>query len=799
MPVGHTRPMEPREACARCQAVLPAAPVVERGRRYCCPGCATADLLYGGTARGDTEGPAGRLRAVREAAGPAARVALDLEGLRCTACCWLIERELAALPGVVAARASFALDRAVVDYDPLRIGPEELVRRVEALGYGASVHRPAAAPAHGRQGRDLLLRLGVAFLFSMAAMEYRLLLFAAGTAGAGAAALDLGRLLALLAAPVQAWAGLPLYRGAWRGLVRGVIGADFLIATGTWASYGYSLAALLRHSAQVYFEGGAMVIAFVLLGRLLEQRARARAAAAADGVLALAPRKALLVSGEGLRPVPAADVRPGERVLVPPGEPVPVDGRVVRGESWVEEAMFTGEPQPVPKAPGAPAWAGSRNGAGELVVVTACAGPATVLGRLAAHVERASRSAGATERLSDRAARAFAPAVALLATLSALAWWAAGQPGRAVTAAAGVLVVACPCALGLAVPLAAAIAVGRAALAGAVVKGAEVLERAAGVDTVVFDKTGTLTRGQPALAGVVLDEAAGCREEEFLAQVAAAEAGSDHPLATGVRAEAQRRGQQVPPAADATPYAGLGVAATVGGRRVFVGTRGLAARAGLALPPALERQAREREARGETVVFAGWEGRVRGLLSFLDPCREDAPAAVAGLRARGIAVLLMTGDAEGAAAAVARACGIASFQAGLGPEDKAREVARLRAAGRRVAFVGDGSNDAPALAAADVGVAVGSGTQLAVEAAGIVVTAPGVAGAVRALALARAAATVMRQNLLWAFAYNALALPVAAAGLLRPELAAAAMALSSLSVTLNSLRLRRHGAGAGGR
>lgn len=822
--------MEPTSGrCGLCHGSLPPRPVVRRGpggeSRYCCEACAAvAGLLAEGAGTDVASGrldassaPAlyDRLRERGEAGvfapwgsggaapaeggaeaggrrgGPRARLTLDVAGMRCLACAWLIERRLAAAPGVLSCRSSYALDRVSIEFDPLETGPQELVRAVGDLGYAAAVRRPGR-PAGARASRmqaDLSLRLALALLFSMAAMEYRLLLYAAAAAGAVFASADAARFLWLLATPVQFWSGLPLYRRAWAGLRRRALGADLLISLGTIATYAFSVAAVLRGTGEVFFETGTMIIGFALLGRVLERRAREGAAEAVDGLLALSPRKATVLEGGEVRTVAAEEVRPGQAVRVGPGEPVPVDGRVVAGTSWVEEAMFTGEPEPRAAGPGSRVRAGSRNGLGELVVRAEAAGGRTLLGGILRAAEEAAARRGRTERLADRAAAFFVPVVGLIALVTGLAWWEAGEPGRAVLAAAGVLVVACPCALGLAVPLAAALGVARGLREGIVIGGADVLERAGRIDTVVFDKTGTLTRGSPRLARVLLSGEAGCDEASLLALAAAVEAGSGHPLAAGLAAAAAAWGRRLPSAVGLEAVPGAGVIGTVEGRRLAVGSRRLMSRAGLEFPEDLDAAA-EREGAGRTLAFVGWHGRVRGCLLFDDPLRDDAPATVARLLARGLEVHLLTGDGPGPAARVAAACGIAPFRWGLSPEEKAAAVEGLRRSGRRVAFVGDGANDGPALAAADVGIAVGAADALPAAAAGAVVLAPGVAGAARVLDLARRTAAIMRQNLLWAFAYNAAAVPAAAAGLVHPAIAAAAMALSSLTVVLNSLRLR---------
>ncbi len=596
--------------------------------------------------------------------------------------------------------------------------------------------------------------------------------------------------------PVQFWAGFPFLR---RALVRARAGAanmDTLVAIGTLAAFGFSTAELLGGAGEhLHYDMAALIIAFLVLGRWLEARAKGRATRAVTALLELGAKEASLVDAAaptGERLVPVEQLRVGDVVRVRPGEKLPIDGVVVEGVSAVDESMLTGESMPVDKRPGDPVVGATVNRQGVLSLRATAVGADTALARIVALVAEAQGSKAPVQRLADRVAGVFVPVVLAVAALTFAGWAVlADSPSEGLLAAIAVLIVACPCALGLATPMAIMVGTGRGAALGVLVKGGEVLERSKDVDTVVFDKTGTLTTGRMSLTDVVAAE--GVTEDELLAAAAAAEVGSEHPVGQAVVAAARQGPLDVARATGFEAVAGSGVRASVGGTAVVVGRRQLLEESGMEVPAELIDAADRLEQLGRTVVFAGWDGRARGLLAVADTLRDGAAEAVAALRAMGLDVAMITGDNARTASAIAARVGIGRVLAGVLPAGKVDEVGRLQAEGRVVAMVGDGVNDAPALVQADLGIAIGSGTDVAIESSDITLLSPDLAGVGTALRLSRATFTTILQNLGWAFGYNLAAIPLAAFGLLDPVLAAAAMGLSSVSVVANSLRLHRFG------
>jgi Cu+-exporting ATPase len=618
----------------------------------------------------------------------------------------------------------------------------------------------------------------------------------------------------LLGTPVVLWAGLPFFRRAWTSVVNRRLNMFTLIGLGTGIAYLYSVVATFAPglfpsglrtghagTVPVYFEAAAVIITLVLLGQVLELRARERTGDAIRSLLGLAPPTARRIGADGIEAdVPLDRVHPGDLLRIRPGDRIPVDGPVVEGASSVDEGMLTGEPTPVAKAPGDRLVGGTVNGAGTLVLRAERVGEATVLAQIIRLVADAQRSRAPIQRLADTVASAFVPVVILVAIATALLWYALGPEPRlahALVNAVAVLIIACPCALGLATPMSIMVGTGRGAQSGVLVRDAEALEGLARVDTIVLDKTGTLTEGRPALVAV---EAIGASESErdLVWLAAGLERGSEHPLAAAILAGAGARGIGIPPApADFRAHPGRGVTGTVGGRAVALGNAALMAEAGLDVAP-LGARADGRRAEAQTVVYLAVDGRLAGMLAVADPIKPGAAEAVAALHREGLALAMLTGDDRRTAEAVARRLGIDRVLAEVQPAQKAAEVARLKAGGKVVAMAGDGINDAPALAAADVGIAMGTGTDVAMESAGVTLVRGDLRGLVRAVRLGRATLRNIRQNLLFAFLYNALAIPVAAGLLypvfgllLSPMLASAAMSLSSVSVIANALRLRR--------
>jgi Cu+-exporting ATPase len=614
----------------------------------------------------------------------------------------------------------------------------------------------------------------------------------------------------LLATPVVLWAALPFFRRGWTSVVTGHLNMWTLIALGVGVAYGYSVVATLApglfpaslhaHGGHVgvYFEAAVVIVALVFVGQVLELRARERTGDAIRALVALAPKTARRIEPDGSEwDAPLENILVGDRVRIRPGERVPVDGVVREGRSAVDESMLTGEAVPVEKTAGDAVTGGTLNRNGTLVVEAVRVGEETTLARIVSLVAAAQRSRAPIQALADRVAAWFVPAVLGAAALAFAVWLAVGpEPALpyATIAAVSVLIIACPCALGLATPMSVMIATGRGAQAGVLVRDAEALERLARVDTVVVDKTGTLTEGRPVLTDVV---AFGADEGRVLALAAALEAGSEHPLAEPILAAAAARGVGAPAAAGFEAVTGRGVRGTVGGAHVVLGNAAMMCEAGVDVA-AGEARAEALRAAGKTVVFVAEGAALAGLVAVADPVKPGAADALRGLQEAGLAVIMATGDTATTAQAVAAPLGITEVHSGLMPEDKAALVTRLRAEGRRVAMAGDGINDAPALAAADVGIAMGTGADVALESAGLTLLRGDLGGILRARRLAAATMRNVRENLVLAFVYNSAGIPIAAGVLypalglmLSPMLAAAAMSLSSVSVIANALRLGR--------
>jgi Cu+-exporting ATPase len=610
--------------------------------------------------------------------------------------------------------------------------------------------------------------------------------------------------LLLLATPVQFWVGADFHRGFLRDLRHRSASMSTLVSLGTNAAYFFSLAVVIwphvfmALGAMPYFETSAVVITLVALGRWLEARARGRTSEAIRRLVALAPRTARVLRDGQEVDVPTADVVVGDLVRIRPGERIPVDGEVVEGASAIDESMLTGESLPVQKTPGGPVFGGTVNRTGSFVFRASRVGTATTLAQIVRLVEEAQGSRAPIQRLADRVAARFVPAVLVIAATTFVGWWVLGPAPSllyALTNAVAVLVIACPCAMGLATPTAIMVATGRGAEHGVLFKSAEALETLHRVDMIVFDKTGTLTLGRPVVTDVI--PAAGVSDDDVLAIAAAAEQASEHPIGEAIVARAKERGLALPPVTEFATVPGQGIDALAPEGRLLLGNRTLMHARGVDVT-ALAPQAEALAKAGKTVVYVGVAFRPLGLIAAVDTLKPEARGVVAALRARGLAVAMLTGDDRRTAAAIAREAGIEVVVAEILPEDKAREIARLREQGRRVAMIGDGINDAPALARADVGIAMGSGTDVAIEAADVTLMRGDLRGVVAAVDLSRRTIGIVKQNLVWAFGYNVVLIPVAAGLLyplwgilLSPILAGAAMAFSSVSVVMNSLRLRR--------
>ncbi|MGI4940425.1 MAG: heavy metal translocating P-type ATPase [Janthinobacterium lividum] len=733
-------------------------------------------------------------------------VDLAVTGMSCASCVGRVERALLRIPGVLAAEVNLGTERARVRVAAGAAGPEELAAAVAAAGYGAALPDSASTmPGHEdgvpggtvahRPSRDGLTAAAACVLAAPLVLPMLLMPFGADLALPAPVQF-------LLAGVVQVVFGARFYRGAWYALRAGTGSMDTLVALGTSAAFGLSAWQLLAgHTAmqggQLYFEASAAVIALVRVGKWLEGRARRQAGEAMRALERLRPERARVRRGGAEVEVPMAALRKGDLIVVRPGECIPADGLVREGEGSADESLLTGESLSVPKQPGSRVVGGSLNGEALLVVEATALGAESQLARMVRLVEDAQAAKPPVQRLVDRVSAVFVPVVVAIALLTFGAWWLAGagvQP--ALVNAIAVLVIACPCALGLATPAAIMVGTGAAARHGILIRDPAALEGARAIRTVVFDKTGTLTEGRPAL--VALRPAAGIAEAEVLRLVATIQAGSEHPLARAVQARAGGLG--VPAATGVRALAGRGVEGTVEGRRLLLGSARLMRDEGVDTVPLAAEAARLAED-GCTVSFVAAAGaaepaRLLGLLAFGDAVKPGAAGAVAALRRAGLHVVLLTGDNAGAAASAGRALGIDDVRADAMPADKAAVVASLRRGGA-VAMVGDGVNDAAALAAADLGMAMATGTDVAAAAAGITLMRgdPGLVPA--ALDIAGRTYSRIRQGLFWAFAYNVVGLPLAAAGLLSPVVAGTAMAFSSAAVVGNALLLLRWRPGVG--
>ena len=731
-----------------------------------------------------------------------------VRGMHCAACVGRVERALTGLPGVERATVNLATEQATVSFDPERTSFDALQAAVAAAGYELVAPLPDQAPGAAldteQSARDAEQRYEKIKLIVGAVLSVPVLLGGMSHILPWVpAALRNPWLLLILTTPVQFWVGWQFHRGFLHDLRYRQASMSTLVSVGTSAAYFFSVAVTLwphvfpAHGV-TYYDVSAVVITLVVLGRWLEARARGRTSEAIRRLVSLAPRTARVVRAGAEVDVPTAEVRVGDFVRIRPGERIPVDGVVTEGASTIDESMLTGESLPVEKSSESKVYAGTVNRTGSFIFRAAKVGRETALARIVALVAEAQGSRAPIQRLADRVAAIFVPIVLGIAGLTFLAWWLLGpEPAGlfALTNAVAVLVIACPCAMGLATPTAIMVATGRGAERGILVRSAAALELLERVDTVVFDKTGTLTVGRPVVTDVIALPLTS--EEDVVALAAAAEQGSEHPLGEAIVASAKERGLALPPITAFTTVPGQGIDSRASDGHVLLGNRTLMDARGVDVS-ALVPRAQALAAEGKTAVYLALGGRALGLLAVADVLKPEAPDAVAALKRRGLEVIVLTGDARPTAEAVARRAGVEKVLAEVLPEDKAREITGLKAQRHRVAMVGDGINDAPALAQADVGIAMGSGTDVAIEAADVTLVRGDLRGVVGAIDLSRRTISVIKQNLVWAFGYNVVLIPVAAGVLyplwgvlLSPILAGAAMAFSSVSVVTNSLRLKR--------
>ncbi len=720
-------------------------------------------------------------------APPSGSVSLDVTGMSCASCSGRVEKALRAVPGVLDAQVNLATERATVS--SAGASAAQLIAAVERAGYTATLHIDAPTPAqtkadtHAASGLPEPLQIAIAAALTVPLLAPML---------AELAGLHLmlpAWLQFLLATPVQFWIGARFYAGAYKALRARTGNMDLLVALGTSAAYFLSLYVWQQngdHGAHLYFEASAVVITLVRLGKWLETRAKRQTTEAIRLLQGLRPDSARVRRQGVVHDVPVASLRVGDEVEVRPGERIPMDGVIVEGDTHADESMLTGESLPVHKGAGSKVIGGAVNGEGLIVARATAIGAETVLARIIRAVEDAQAAKAPIQRLVDRVSAVFVPAIVAIAVVTLLGWWLAGAGvGVALINAVAVLVIACPCALGLATPTAIMAGTGVAARHGILIKDAEALELLHGVTTVAFDKTGTLTAGQPNVTAL---QAADGDRDRLLMLAAAVQQGSDHPLARAVTQAAA--GLAVPPATASSAVPGMGVRASVEGRVLVLGNAAMMARLGL---DTAALNAAEHEAAGYTVSYlaqAEPAAQLLGLLAFGDTVKPESLDALRRLHALGVKTVMLTGDGQGSARHIAAQLGIGAFHAQVLPEDKAARIAAMRAQGERVAMVGDGINDAPALAAADIGIAMGSGTDVAMHTAGVTLMRGDLGLLVDAIDISRRTYRKIRQNLFWAFVFNVVGVPLAAFGMLNPMVAGAAMAFSSVAVVSNTLLLK---------
>jgi len=795
--------------CFHCGAGIPAGvPIEERAAAgtlsFCCHGCHGAYLMIRGAGLDDfyrrrdwhETGLApqafqgqyhdGYLSRFVYPANEASAIDVIIDGIRCASCVWLNEKIIARIPGVLEVRVNYATGRARVLFDPAEVTPAAIFSRIAQIGYAPRPYTETAAREGARlEQKELLYRFGTAIFLTMQLMAYAFALYAGYFQGIDLQMKNYLQFFSLLVTtPVVFYCGWPFLAGAWRGVANRSPNMELLIAIGALSSYGYSVYATFA-GGEVYYETAAMIVTLILAGRLLENAAKRRASGGIERLLGLCSVQARRFAGETLETVDPSQLRPGDLILVAPGERFPVDGRIEEGTTDVDESAATGEAVPLVKGAGESVIAGSSNLTGAVRVRCEREAADSFISRVARLVEEAQSRRAPIQGAADRVSAYFVPAVLTL-SLATFCWQyvSGGVFGASLMSALAVVVIACPCALGLATPTAILAGTGAAASSGVIFKGGDILERLSRVTLAVFDKTGTLTCGRPEL--IEVRPAAGTDRRELVALAAAIESGSLHPIGKAVRDYAEENRIAYPTGTELKGVAGGGVTGRVAGEPVALGSIPFLQGLGVAgVPDATGSPG------GSMIVCVARAGRYCGALLLKDRMRDDAPALASYFNRAGIRTMLLSGDRQVSAEKAAAAAGIGTGIGGLSPADKAARIELLREGGATVLMVGDGINDAPALSAADVGCAVAGGTDIAIETSDLVLVKPDLERLALAHRVARRTMSVVRQNLVWAFLYNAIGIPLAMTGRLTPIYAAAAMALSSVCVVGNSLRLMR--------
>jgi len=792
--------MTDNDLCIHCDLPIPPKDLVveqenDHQLRFCCHGCRGAYLIIRGAGldtfyrRKDRQ--AGTLKEAYDTRfddeylqrfirphGDQAEISLIVDGIRCASCIWLIEHLLGPSHGIETVKVNFATHRVLIRFKPERITPAEICRQISDIGY---LPRPfnldELQRSSDQERRNLMYRFGTAAFLSMQLMGFSLALYGGYFRGIDPTTRQLLQIFAaIVTTPVVLYSGYPFLRGAYHSVRNRMPNMDLLIALGSLSAYGYSLYALTI-DAEVYFDTAAMIITLILAGRLFESGARRKAAAGVDKLLQLAPARATLIGPSGTaETVDSHQLQVGDQIKVSAGERFATDGRIVSGRTEIDEAAVTGEPLPVTREPGSFVSAGTLNITGSLTVEVTAIAAHSFIAKVAEMVEQAQARKAPVQGLADRVATLFIPFVILIALATYLFWL--GHPD-ALMHAITVLVVACPCALGLATPTAVMVATGRAAESGILFRGGDVLESCATITTVAFDKTGTLTSGKPAVVDMLPHD---CQPNELLSIAATAESTSAHPLAIGILAEAQRRNIPFRQDTTSTTYPGRGIKTKLPDSTLLAGSCRFLTDEGIKVPQSCNVSNSE--------VHLAEQGHYRGAIKLNDQLRAEAPHLLKTLHRCSITTLLLTGDHPNNAEAIANQLHIEQWHAELTPQEKAQQIEELIRQGESVMMVGDGINDAPSLTAATVGCALAGSTDIAVESADLILSRPDLNSIAFALQIGRSSLKIIRQNLIWAFTYNLVAIPLAASGKLLPAYGAAAMAISSICVVTNSLRLK---------